>query len=317
MDPGPSTSGSQPPAPMLHTWVFDALTEQIAVIDGAGTIIDVNAAWRHFGAENGVAADHIWIGTNYLDALAESASRGDQDAEGAAHGISNVLNGDGVSFELEYPCHSPHEKRWFVMRATRLTRASPPLIAISHSDITTRKLAEERAEYLALHDSLTGIANRRHFDSTLERLFATSRLHQQPVSLISVDIDHFKAFNDEYGHLAGDDCLKRVAQSIGASCRPGDLAARVGGDEFALLLGDTAFEEAQTLAEVIIAAVADLGIVHSQTKRITVSVGVSTVTPSELEDASGEHLVQVADDALYRAKHAGRLLGTLRDSCPS
>lgn len=318
MDTGPSTSASLPDL-MLHTLVFHALTEHIAVIDCAGTIVDVNAAWTRFGTENGIAADYVWTGTNYLDALAECASRGDQDAQKAAKGISDVLNGDTISFEHEYPCHIPDgEKRWFVMRATRLTSASEPLVAISHYNITTRKLAEERAEYLALHDPLTGIANRRHFDSTLRRVFGTSRLHQQPVSLISVDIDHFKAINDEYGHLAGDDCLKQVAQAISASaCRPSDLAARVGGDEFALLLGDTEFEEAQTLAEAITAAVADLGIVYSQSKQITVSVGVSTVTPSDLEDTSGEHLVKVADDALYRAKRAGRLLGTLRDSFPS
>jgi diguanylate cyclase (GGDEF)-like protein len=291
--------------PALHTLVFNSLSEQIAVIDQAGTIIDVNPAWTNFGIENGVSPDYVWTGTNYLKVLTASHARGDSLAGAAADGIVGVVNDQRPSFYFEYPCHSPDEKRWFVMRVTCLEAASRRLFAVSHHNITRRKLAEDRAEHLAMHDPLTGLANRRNFNLTLHREFRRSRRDRSPISLIAVDIDHFKEYNDECGHIAGDHCLEQVGQVLQTfSRRPDDLAARLGGDEFALLLGTTDSVVSQTIAEAILKSFNELGMIFGESRQVTISVGVASVIAREHQQE--EFLFHEADKALYRAKQAGR-----------
>jgi diguanylate cyclase (GGDEF)-like protein/PAS domain S-box-containing protein len=183
------------------------------------------------------------------------------------------------------------------------------------SDITERKRAElalsalnRRLEALAHMDGLTGITNRRAFDEALDAEFRRSVRTGMPLSLLLIDVDHFKAFNDTYGHPEGDDCLKAVAKVLTAALnRPGDLAARYGGEEFAAILPDTDAEGAMTIAESIRAAVRGLGIRHdgSQTMVVTASIGVSAFT-ADGAVGSVETLVQEADNALYAAKAAGR-----------
>ncbi len=289
----------------LHTLVINSLEEQIAVIDQAGTIVDVNSAWEDFGIENGLSSESACVGRNYLEVLSASAARGDGLAGEAEQGILDVMSGKRASFHLEYPCHSPDEKRWFIMHVTRLKDDSRRLFVISHHNITRRKLAEERAEHLAMHDALTGLANRRYFNLSLSGEMRRGLRNRSAVSLIAVDVDYFKDYNDEFGHLAGDQCLVNIGKALGAfSRRPSDLAARLGGDEFALLLGNTNSEEAQKIAEAIRKAIADLRMVFGESKQVTVSVGVAAMIPDERQN--GDFLLQEADKALYRAKLAGR-----------
>jgi diguanylate cyclase (GGDEF)-like protein len=314
MDADVSLSGPAWSAlPDLHTMVFNSLNEQIAVIDQTGTIVDVNSAWIRFGVDNGLSSDYAWMGRNYLKALTTSHTSGDALAGEAANGILDMVEDRRTSFRLEYPCHSLDEKRWFMMVATHLKVDSRRLFAISHHNITQRKLAEERSEYLAMHDPLTGLANRRYFSLTFDREFRASMRERSPISLISVDIDHFKDYNDECGHLAGDDCLAQVGHAILAfSRRPNDLAARVGGDEFAVLLGNTDVVESQRLAEAIVKSISDLEIVYGSSKKITVTAGVASLIPRPRE--TNEHLLHEADKALYRAKGAGRNRAVHADS---
>ena len=289
----------------LHTLVINSLEEQIAVIDQAGTIVDVNLAWTKFGQENGLSSTYACVGLNYLEILSASAAGGDSLAAEAAQGISDVVSGRRASFYFEYPCHSPEEKRWFLMRVTRLKDGSRRLFVISHQNITSRKLAEERAEYLAMHDPLTGLANRRYFNLILKREMRRSIRNRSAISLIEADVDHFKDYNDEFGHLAGDRCLTSVGQALATFARrPSDLAARLGGDEFALLLADTDFLESQKIAEAVVKAVDDLKMVFGGSRHVTVSIGVASAI---LHDQQSEDiLLQEADKALYRAKGAGR-----------
>ncbi|GAB7072086.1 diguanylate cyclase [Mycobacterium hodleri] len=306
MNAGPPWTEPIPVSPVLHTLVFNSVQEQIAVIDYTGTIVDVNAAWIGFGVDNGLPADYGWLGANYLDVLAGAHSRGDDLAGDAATGILDVLNDRRASFDMEYPCHSPGEARWFVMRATRLAIASQRLVAVSHYNITERKLAEQRAEYLALHDPLTEMANRRYFNVALERAIRSSMRNRSPVGLIALDVDHFKNYNDVYGHPAGDDCLAQVGLAIRTSARrPDDLPTRLGGDEFAVLLGGTDAAESQRRAEAILTSVISLGIGYGDGHQVTLSAGVASVIAHDLDD-SAERLLREADDALYRAKQAGR-----------
>jgi diguanylate cyclase (GGDEF)-like protein/PAS domain S-box-containing protein len=187
-------------------------------------------------------------------------------------------------------------------------------VAIS-TDITTHKLEKEKLEevnvvlqQLSSIDGLTSIANRRYFDENLEREWRRAIRKKMELSIVMIDIDYFKSFNDTYGHLSGDECIKTVAQVLNSSInRPGDLAARFGGEEFIVLLPDTEHEGAMKVARTIRATVEALQIHHggsSINEYVTVSLGTATISPN-IEQASKE-LVYAADRALYESKQNGR-----------
>lgn len=160
---------------------------------------------------------------------------------------------------------------------------------------------------LASRDGLTGLANRRSFDERLDSEWRRAQRLQQPLALLMLDVDHFKLYNDTYGHLGGDDCLRRVSAAIGQhAARPGDLAARYGGEEFAVILPNTDITGAANLATRIRESVAALGLIHPQSslQRVTISVGVAVIVPAQ--DQRPAALVAWADQALYQAKHLGR-----------
>jgi diguanylate cyclase (GGDEF)-like protein/PAS domain S-box-containing protein len=289
----------------LHTLVINSLEDQVAVIDEEGVIVDVNAAWTKFGVENGLSPEFACVGCNYLTVLSASTANDDNFAGEAKQGILDVVRGKQASFYFEYPCHSPDEKRWFMMRVTRLKDNSRRFFVVSHQNITLRKLAEERVERLAMYDPLTGLANRRYFNQFLHREFQRSIRNGSAISLIELDVDHFKEYNDKLGHPAGDQCLIRVGRVLRElSHRPSDLAVRLGGDEFALILGDTDAAGSQKVTEALLKAITDLNIVFGESRLLTASVGVASINPHDQQ--SEEFLLKEADKALYRAKSAGR-----------
>lgn len=156
-------------------------------------------------------------------------------------------------------------------------------------------------------DELTGIANRRHFNETFFTAWSLFKRHQRPLSLISIDVDFFKQFNDRYGHLAGDRCLQELSAALQSTLsRPSDLVARYGGEEFIILLPETAIAGAIHLAQKINAQIETLNIAHaasSVASHVTVSMGVVCI----LSDAyQKEDLLKAADRCLYQAKNAGR-----------
>jgi len=163
-------------------------------------------------------------------------------------------------------------------------------------------------EDLSLVDGLTGIGNRRRFDEFLIREWRRSRRARAPMALVLLDVDYFKAFNDHYGHGAGDDCLREVAATLAMLVRrPGDLCARYGGEEFAAILPQTDLNGARTLAERIREAVLALEIPHdgsAVSPYLTVSIGIAASNPSAAEEP--EDLLRGADRRLYEAKSAGR-----------
>lgn len=173
----------------------------------------------------------------------------------------------------------------------------------------TRELetANQRLEALSLTDPLTGLANRRRFADVLEREWLRAGRTNTPVGIAMIDVDHFKHYNDRYGHLAGDACLQRVSAALGGSVREGmDLAARYGGEEFALIFSGADASTAEALAERALKAIHDLAEPHEGCAPgiVTVSIGVSAKVPAP-EDAV-EQLLETADKALYLAKGAGR-----------
>lgn len=157
-------------------------------------------------------------------------------------------------------------------------------------------------------DGLTELANRRSFDKMLDNELGRAKREQTELSLIMIDIDFFKPFNDTYGHQGGDDCLKKVASTIGgAAQRPADLAARYGGEEFAFILPLTDTNGALLIGEKLRSAVEELQIPHEGSKvksTVTISLGCATIAPDR--DAKPEELIERADKALYHAKENGR-----------
>lgn len=288
----------------LRARVIDSLEDQIVVIDAGGTILDVNAAWERSAASSGLEGDDCGRGSNYLQVTRAAAEGGDKIAAEAAQGIDDVVNGRRELFYFEYPCHSPGEKRWFMMRVTKLRSDAERLFVVSHHDITQRKLAEEQAEYLALHDPLTGLANRRHFERALEREWRHGMRDRTPISVIMVDLDRYKDYNDALGHLAGDECLVVVSRILQAFCRrPGDLAVRFGGDELGLMLAQTELRDSMRIAEEIRGRVTGRRMTFGA-DLVTVSAGVACVVPGRTQ--SPDVLVREADRALYEAKRGGR-----------
>lgn len=193
---------------------------------------------------------------------------------------------------------------------------------LSGRDVTADQTAKREIEQLnvrleaqkaqlqemAFHDGLTGVFNRRHIDDSLSLEWRTSTRDGQPLSVLLLDIDHFKRYNDTYGHLQGDECLRRVALEFQARCkRPRDMVARYGGEEFVALLPDTDVDGALKKAREVVEAVAALQIRHAGSPVapvVTVSIGVAAMVPRA--DVNPETLLSHADDALYSAKLLGR-----------
>ena len=193
---------------------------------------------------------------------------------------------------------------------TRLSQANAHL----QSEVVQRKTAEAQLRRvnrelhaLASVDGLTGVANRGVFDEVLSLQVSACNRSASPLSLIMIDVDRFKAYNDAYGHLAGDDALRVVADCLRVAVgRPNDLAARYGGEEFVVVLPSTAAEGAVTIAGRIAAGLASRAVPHrgSELGVLTVSMGIATVHPTR--QTRPEHLIQLADQRLYRAKREGR-----------
>ncbi len=157
-------------------------------------------------------------------------------------------------------------------------------------------------------DALTEVANRRHFDDFLGQVWQGALAQRSSVALLLIDVDHFKAYNDQYGHQAGDQCLRTVAQAIGACLRkPRDLVARWGGEEFAVIMNGASLEMAQQAAERVRLSVQAQGLLHAASPTapmVTVSIGVTSVDPGP--ESSIEEFVRTADMSLYEAKGRGR-----------
>jgi diguanylate cyclase (GGDEF)-like protein/PAS domain S-box-containing protein len=188
-------------------------------------------------------------------------------------------------------------------------------IVEAYRDITDRRQAEEAVQRanrelqrLATIDGLTQIANRRRFDECLQTEWRRMAREQKSLSLILCDLDFFKLYNDTYGHLSGDDCLRAVAQCVSEQAkRPSDLTARYGGEEFVVLLPDTDSRGAVRVAESILKGVSKMSIEHCRSTvapHVTLSLGVTTATPGS-GDSIGA-FVNTADRALYEAKKQGR-----------
>ncbi len=228
----------------------------------------------------------------------------------------------GFGLRAEVWCVMPGvgKRLYLAVDAGPIFDESGKLIAVVETlrDMTEQKLAQVALQSLAVKDSLTGIANRRSFDETLEVEWLRARRERVPLSLLIADVDYFKRYNDTYGHQQGDACLKIVAATIDDQVhRPADLTARYGGEEFAIILPNTDRGGASRVAERVREAVCALAIPHADSdvgQSVTLSIGVASTIPAI--DLGSETLIAAADGALYAAKRGGRNRVVTTGVCP-
>jgi diguanylate cyclase (GGDEF)-like protein len=214
---------------------------------------------------------------------------------------------DGSGLTAQNWCDMPRLglRRYLAADASPIRDADGKLVAVIETlrDMTDEKQAQLALEQLATRDGLTGLANRRCFDATLQGEWQRALRQQQPLSLLMVDVDNFKQYNDAYGHLGGDECLQRIATAVASEMRANDLVARYGGEEFAVILPNQALKGAAIVAERIRCRVEQLQMPNMES-HVTVSIGAATALPAPHNEIS--QLIATADAALYRAKHMGR-----------
>lgn len=252
-----------------------------------------------------------WSAEELLDTSALAGIHPD-DMERVEQVIAALKNGEAEEARFVYRQRHRDKGEIWAEAALHVTPAADSgeidgVVAVMR-DITEQKDLQDKLASLAATDALTGLANRRAFDERLADEWARARRDGTQLSLLLIDVDHFKKFNDHYGHLAGDGCLRALGRILSAiSRRPADLAARYGGEEFAVLLPNTGPDGCVEVGEGIRQALHDLAMHHAQnppSRLVTVSVGAATSLPSQAPDSST--LVAAADRALYAAKDSGR-----------
>jgi diguanylate cyclase (GGDEF)-like protein len=291
---------------------LDALSPHIAILDESGTVIAANAAWRRFADRNGFRGSNYGIGANYLDVCDRASVDGANEAAAVAVGIREVLARKRDDFCLEYPCHSPHEQRWFLARVTPFAALTPPCVVVQHENVTPLKRAEEalraseeKIRHNALHDPLTGLPNRTLFMDRLGQALTQSR--RQPEYLFAVlflDLDRFKIINDSLGHLTGDQLLITLARRLESSMRGLDTVSRLGGDEFVILLDNLKEpSDALRIAERLQRECSQPFHLDGHEIFTGVSIGIAFSSAGYTHPAE---ILRDADTAMYRAKAEGR-----------
>lgn len=303
----------------LGLWDWNIAADEMSIND---------RQWHMLGYTPGEVAlsSEFWRGAIHPD---------DQAAVQAA--FEAHAQGRTESYKLEHRMR--HKKGYWVwvldhaMVMERDAQGSPTRVLGTHLDITERKSVEadiaensaqleranEQLSRLSVTDGLTGVGNRRLFDATLLTEWTRGARQQQPLSLLLIDIDHFKLYNDSYGHQGGDDCLRRVAGVLGACVkRSGDLLARYGGEEFVVLLPCCDLPAAAALAQACIDRLSAARLPHRASPVsdwLTMSIGVASVVPAQA--ISPDWLVRRTDAALYVAKKLGRAQVACADPAPS
>jgi diguanylate cyclase (GGDEF)-like protein len=288
-----------------HVLIWNRACERLTGVP-ASEIVGTDNHWRSFYDEPRPTLADLVI-QNRLDEVRHIYPRHGKLQAGAQPGPQ--LN-PSAPLSVETWCDMPRagKRRFLAVDASPIFDDDGRLKAVVETlrDLTDDKMTRLALEKLATRDGLTGLANRRCFDDTLAAEWARAQRQCQPISLLMVDVDNFKAYNDANGHLGGDECLKRIATAVASEMRANDLVARYGGEEFAVILPNQALKGAAIVAERIRSRVEQLHLPNglAPLRQVTVSIGAATAIAGP--DNRASELVAIADAALYRAKHLGR-----------
>jgi len=311
-----SLPGSATPHIAAHAvHMMEMLVVPTFVLDTAGKVMLWNRACERL---TGVPASEV-LGTDrhwrcfYVQqrpTLADLLLQGRGSDLHALYQQQQYRNSTGNNLCAENWCDMPRtgRRRYLAADASPIMDSNGVLVAVVETlrDMTDEKRAQVALERLATRDGLTGLANRRCFDDTLHAEWQRALRQEQPLSLLMVDVDNFKQYNDSHGHVQGDQCLRKVAGAVSAEMRTNDLVARYGGEEFAVILPNQQLKGAAIVAERIRRRVERLQLPRgvSSESCVTVSIGAATALPGPGTELG--QLVHTADSALYRAKHLGR-----------
>ena len=284
-----------------HKHVLDNLSTVVLELDQKGNIVFVSKSWQSM-------TGHVVDGTLNRSLIDFVSQKEPLAAGDLGHAIDDIYSGitsrSHLEFKLQHICG---QEIWVEARLNRIHRdGGVEAISVAIDDISARKNAENRLEYLALHDTLTGLYNRYYFDNELRRLATHARRRGVKHSLLYLDLDHFKTINDTQGHSQGDFVLKSVASKLQQRLRESDDLCRIGGDEFAVLLAGVDIEPAKIIAKDLCKLVAlEQYRFSDKIHKISCSIGISLIDGSE---EKAQSYLQQADIALYVAKRHGRNL---------
>jgi diguanylate cyclase (GGDEF)-like protein len=312
----------------LATAALMALDDGVAVLDAAGHLLMHNVAWDEFvhaqtsgdltakGSSPEPVGDRplrpgmlVPQGGESLGAHWQRIGAHDQTLAALAAGLESVLDGSRPLYARDVEVIDAGAQRWLQIKVVELTADQVGRdrrgCTVTLTDITQRRRTEEQLEHNAMHDSLTGLANRALFtDRLAHALSRRPDRHPTSVALLLIDVDHFKAINDTFGHQAADSVLATVAKRLRDGSRPGDTVARLGGDEFAMIcdnISDTRL--ASRIAQRLLLTVNQPIFMANGELDLSLSIGIAI---SDADRTDARELIQQADTALYRAKLAGR-----------
>ena len=270
---------------------FDHLDAIAAVLDDLGVVVDTNEAWRLFADLNGGIPSRTGVGVNYLQVCDVAAAAGDEDAAQVASGLREVLSGTRSSFDLEYPCRSPTEGRWFLLQALAVPVALGRGALVFHRDITDRRQLESRLAEESYFDELTGLPNRISVLEFIDEQLALAGLYDAPVSAVCLAVEGLDEIRAESGQHLGDILLTKVASRLRQSIRGGDIVARISATEFLVVCPGQREAAAHATADrlsVVIGAPFQVG---SRPFAVGVSAGAATTrgtgSATDLFEAAG------------------------------
>lgn len=300
--------------------VLNSVAAKIAVLDQDGVILEVNEAWRRDESDGRPASEQsrvvMKVGSNFLAAcghLESHAAPG--DGMTAQVGIRAVLAGRIPRFYLEYASHSPLRQRWFSMSVTPMNGKGRQAAVVSLEDISERIQMAQQVHELAFFDPLTNLPNRRLALERLSQQLVRGRRSETRLALLFIDLDKFKPINDELGHEVGDWLLQAVAQRILACLRASDTAARMGGDEFVVLLPDLQDNDAAMMVAEKICQALDKEFVTEQGLVLSISSSIGVALYPDHGD-NEKDLLRLGDEAMYQVKKNGRNAVHLYRSAP-
>ncbi|MFG1422168.1 GGDEF domain-containing protein [Roseixanthobacter liquoris] len=276
--------------------LLDYIADGAMVLDQSDRIIAVN---NEFRALYDIAMGESVIGLTLIDIVKRAWTKAGSVGRAIDVSVLDNLRFAGAPFEVELP-----GGRW---RRVIARRTASGIGYFTHSDITVLKRALADLSAMAATDGLTGLPNRRRFDAALQEAWQRCCREGSAIALLLVDIDHFKSVNDRFGHVVGDNCLRRTALIVQEAVRQSiDLAARFGGEEFAVLLPETSEEGAVMVGRRIRTSMAcePWNEIHPYLKSVTASIGICSA--ANASDLSVSDFMRHADEALYRAKNSGR-----------